>query len=117
MKEELQTKDFKINELKRNPPLNFDDNDRKMSDTSFKALTGLNQDQFNHLCSHIPASALRHTDIRSPRIAIADLLIKLRLGVSHQTKCTLFSIEDIRQMSRILDSASSALKNTLFRSI
>ena len=110
MKEELQTKDFKINELKRNPPLNFDDNDRKMSDTSFKALTGLNQDQFNDLCSHIPASALRHTDIRSPRIAIACLLIKLRLGVSHQTICTLFSIEDIRQMSRILDSASSALK-------
>ena len=99
MKEELQTKDFKINELKRNPLLNFDDNDRKMSNTSFQALTGLNQDQFNDLCSHIPASALRHTDIRSPRIAIACLLIKFRLGVSHQTICTLFSIEDIRQMS------------------
>ncbi|CAF1611285.1 unnamed protein product [Rotaria magnacalcarata] len=109
MKEELQTKDSKIDELKQNPPLNFDDNGIKMSDTSFKALTGLNQDQLNDLCSHISASALRHTDIRSPRTTITCLLIKLRLGVSHQTLCTLFSIEDVRKMSRILDSASSAL--------
>ncbi|CAF4308049.1 unnamed protein product [Rotaria magnacalcarata] len=109
MKEELQTKDSKIDELKQNPPLNFDDNGIKMSDTSFKALTGLNQDQLNDLCSHISASALRHTDIRSPRTTITCLLIKLRLGVSHQTLCTLFSIEDVRKMSRIFDSASSAL--------
>ena len=74
-------------------------------------LTGLTRDQFNNLCSEIPPSALRHTNIRTPRTAIACLLVKLRLGLSHQTLCTLFSVEDKRKMSRILDSACTVITN------
>ena len=42
-------------------------------------------------------------------MAITILLVKLRLGLSHQALCTLFGLEDKMQISRILDSACSAL--------
>ncbi|CAF1406797.1 unnamed protein product [Didymodactylos carnosus] len=109
MKEELKTKDCKTNESNQNPPLNYNDDDTSMSDANYHVLTGLTRDQFNDLCSEIPPSALRHTDIRSPRTAIVCLLVKLRLGLSHQTLCTLFSGEDKRKMTRILDSGCTAI--------
>ncbi|CAF2624748.1 unnamed protein product [Rotaria sp. Silwood2] len=110
MKEELKNKDCKIHALNQNPPLNFDDDEAPMSDSNYHVLTGLTREQFNDLCSEIPPSALRDTDIRTPRTAIACLLVKLRLGLSHQALCTLFSVEDKRKMSRILDSACTAIK-------
>ena len=83
MKEELKNKDSKTDELNQNPPLNFDDKETPMSDVNYRVLTGLTRDQFNNLCSEIPPLALRHTDIRTPRTAIACLLVKLRFGLSH----------------------------------
>ncbi|CAF0802373.1 unnamed protein product [Rotaria sordida] len=94
MKEELKNKDCKIHALNQNPPLNFDDDEAPMSDLNYHVLTGLTREQFNDLCSEIPPSALRDTDIRTPRTTIACLLVKLRLGLSHQALCTLFSFED-----------------------
>ena len=110
VKKELRCKNDHINQLNKSPPLNFDDCYMPMSNTNYQVLTGLTRDQFNDLCSEIPASALRHTEIRSARTAIACLLVQLRLGLSHETLCTLFSIEDKRKMSRILDCACAAIK-------
>ena len=42
-------------------------------------------------------------------MAIASLLVKLRFGVSHDTLCTLFGIDDDRRINRILESANNAL--------
>ncbi|CAF2050509.1 unnamed protein product [Rotaria magnacalcarata] len=110
MKKELQSKNDQINQLGKNPPLNFDEDPMLMSDSNCRVLTGLTRDQFSDLCSAIPASALRHTDVRSPRTAIACLLVKLRLGLSHEALCTLFCIDDKRKMARILDRACTAIK-------
>ncbi|CAF4219019.1 unnamed protein product, partial [Rotaria magnacalcarata] len=62
MKKELQSKNDQINQLGKNPPLNFDEDPMLMSDSNCRVLTGLTRDQFSDLCSAIPASALRHTD-------------------------------------------------------
>ena len=110
VKKELRRKNDHINQLNKNPPLNFDDCYMLMSDTNCQVLTGLTRDQFNDLCSEILASALRHTEIRSAKTAIARLLGKLRLGLSHEILCTLFSVEDKRKMSKILDCACAAIK-------
>ena len=105
MKEELKNKDSKIDELNQNAPLNFDE----VSDVNYRVLTGMTRDQFNNLCSEIPPSPLRHTDTRTPRTAIACLLVKLRLALTHQTLCTLFSVEDKRKMSKILNSSCTLI--------
>ena len=110
MKEELKNKNCKIDELNKSPPLNFDADESPMSGSNCYVLSGLTREQFNHLCSEISSSALRDTDVRTGRIALACFLIKLRLALSHQALRTLFSAEDKRKMSRILDSASTAIK-------
>jgi hypothetical protein len=109
LKEKIRNKEKKLNDLKDRASLNFDDDEEPMSDENYHVLTGLTRDQFNDLFSYIPPSSLRHSDIRTPRMAIAVLLVKLRLGLSHQALCTLFGLEEKKQISRILDSASSAL--------
>ena len=109
MKQELKNKNSIINDLKHSPPLNFDDDGTFMSDKNCHVLTGLTRDQFNDLCTYIPSTALRTTDVRTPRMAVASLLVKLRLGVSHDTLCTLFGVDDKRRVSRILESANNAL--------
>ena len=109
MKKEIRDKEKRLNNLKDRPPLNFDDHEEPMSDNNYYVLTGLTRDQFNDLCSYIPPCSLRYSDIRTPRMAIAILLVKLRLGLSHRALCTLFGLEDKMQISRILDSACSAL--------
>ncbi|CAF3031234.1 unnamed protein product [Rotaria sp. Silwood2] len=109
MKQELKNKDSTINKLKNTPLLDFNDNETFMSDKHYHILTRLTRNEFNDLCSYIPSTALRTTDVRTPRMAIACLLVKLRLGVSHDTLCTLFGIDDKRRMNRILESANSAL--------
>ena len=75
MKEELKTKDCQIDELNKDPPLNFDDDESSMLALNYHVLTGLSREQFNDLCSKIPASALRDIYIRTPKIATACLLI------------------------------------------
>ncbi|CAF1173234.1 unnamed protein product [Didymodactylos carnosus] len=109
LKEQIQNKDKMLNNLKERPPLNLDNHEEPMSDNNYHVLTGLTRDRFNDLCSHIPPSSLRHSDIRTPRMAIAILLVKLRLDLSHQALCTLFGLEEKMQISRILDSTCSAL--------
>jgi hypothetical protein len=109
IKDEIQNKEKQINNMKDRSPLNFDDHEEPMSDQNYHVLTGLTRDQFNDLCSYLPPFSLRHTDVRTPRMAIAILLVKLRLGLSHQALCTLFGLENKKQVTRILDSACSAL--------
>ncbi|CAF3322404.1 unnamed protein product [Rotaria sp. Silwood2] len=109
IKDEIRNKEKKLNNEKDRSPLNFDDHEEPMSDQNYHVLTGLTRDQFSDLCSYVPPSSLRHTDVRTPRMAIAVLLVKLRLGLSHQALCTLFGLENKKQVTRILYSACSAL--------
>ena len=110
VKKEPRRKNDHINQLNKDPPLNFDDCYMPMSNPNYQGVTGLTHDQFNDLCSEIPVSALRHTEIRSERTATACFLVQLRLGLSHETLCTLFSIEDKRKISRMLDCTCAAIK-------
>ncbi|CAF4987704.1 unnamed protein product [Rotaria sp. Silwood1] len=109
MRDELRNNCSKIDELKTNPPLNFDDTEASLPEKAYQVFMGITRDQFDDLCSHIPPSALRISDVRTPRTAIALLLVKLRLGVSHEILCTLFGLQNKRQVTRILESANIAL--------
>ncbi|CAF3216884.1 unnamed protein product [Rotaria sp. Silwood2] len=97
-----------IEDFRNAPLLNFDDLTRITSD-NYYVLTGLSRANFDNLCSRIPSSALRNTPNRSARTAIACLLMKLRLGISHQVLATLFSFKDKRTVSRVVHSARKAL--------
>ncbi|CAF4965815.1 unnamed protein product, partial [Rotaria socialis] len=63
-----------------NKNVDFDD-PLSLSDIEYKNLTGFTRTQHDHVLSYIPASALKTSINRSPRCAIACLLMKLRLGV------------------------------------
>ena len=52
---------------------------------------------------------LRHTEIRSPRTAVACLLIKPRLGLSHDVLAVMFSFPNRQTVGRVIHSALSAL--------
>ena len=90
------------------PPLNFDDLARLSPDNHY-VLTGLSLQNFDNLCSRIPPTALKNTQNRSSRTAIACLLMKLRLGVSHEVLATLLAFKDKRTVSRVIHSARKAL--------
>ena len=90
------------------PPLNFEDTTYLTSD-NYYVLTGLNRKDFNNLCSCIPPSSSRNTQNRTARVAVACLLVKLRLSVSHQVLAALFSFPDKVTVSRIIHSALKAL--------
>ena len=108
IKNELNILNLKNNELIKQPPINID-NSYKFTSNEYHTLTGLYREQFDELCSIIPTSAIYNTQLRSPRQAFACLLIKLRLGLTHQTLATLFGLPDTTSVSRILESARSAL--------
>ena len=72
-------------------------------------MTGLYREQFDELCFIIPTSTIYNTQLRSSRQATACLVIKLRLGLTHQTFATLFDLSDTTSVSRILESARSDL--------
>ena len=97
-----------IEKIQTNPPLQFDGSSRLTSDDYF-ILTGLDRDKFDSLCSYLPSSVLRHTEIRSPRTAVACLLIKLRLGLSHDVLTVMFSFLNRQTVGRVIHSALSAL--------
>ena len=40
-----------MNELKKSPSLNFNDDESPMSNSNYHVLTGLTREQFNDLCS------------------------------------------------------------------
>lgn len=88
--------------------MNFDDSARLSSD-NYYVLTGLNLQSFDNLCSRIPPTALRNTQNRSSRTAIACLLVKVRLGVSHEVLATLLAFKEKRAVSRVVHSARKAL--------
>lgn len=94
--------------LKSRPPIDFDDNSA-ITTVDYKVLTGLSQEQFNDLCDSIPQSSIYNTKNRTARTAIGALLMKLRLGISHETLGALLGLHDRKVISNILQSASSAL--------
>jgi len=98
----------KIEYISNAPPLDFDDL-TCLTPNNYYVLTGLSRADFDNLCSRIPSSALRNTQNLSARTAIACLLIKLRLGISHQVLASLLSFKDRYTVSRVIDSARKAL--------
>ena len=108
IKSEFLSKLCQLEEISNLPPLDFDNLTLLTSDNCY-VLTGLKLHEFNNLCSKVPPTSLRNSENRSARSAIACLLMKLRLGVSHQVLATLFSFTDKRYVSRVIHSARKAL--------
>ncbi|CAF1141189.1 unnamed protein product [Rotaria sordida] len=88
-------------------PIDFDDD--QMTTDQYLNLTGISKENFFDLCSHIPSTSLGQTSLRSARQSIGCLLVKLRLGLSNQTLASLFSLLDRRTVSRVIDSARTAI--------
>ena len=108
MKSELLPKVSKIEENHDVPSLDFEGTTRLTSD-NYCVLTGLNRKDIDNLCSCILLASLRNTQNRTTRVAIACLLLKLRLDVSHQVLAVLFSFPDKVTVSRVIHSARKAL--------
>ncbi|CAF5085800.1 unnamed protein product, partial [Rotaria sp. Silwood1] len=96
-----------LTEARSRPPIDFDDD--QMTTDQYLSLTGISKENFFDLCSHIPSPSLRQTSLRSARQSIGCLLVKLRLGLSNQTLASLFSLLDRRTVSRVIDSARTAI--------
>ena len=97
-----------LDEANQRPSIDFDDLNCLTDEQCF-ILTGIKKNHFIDLCSGIPSNNLRQSESRSATQAIDCLLVKLRLGLSHQVLATQFSLPDIRIVSRILESARKAL--------
>ena len=106
MKSELLPKLLKIEGNQDVSPLTFGDTTYLTSD-NYYVLSGLNQKDFNKLCSCVPPASLRSTQNRTVCVAVACLLVKLRLGISHQALAASFSFPDKVTVSRIIHSFSS----------
>ncbi|CAF2218429.1 unnamed protein product [Rotaria magnacalcarata] len=91
-----------------NKNVDFDD-PLSLSDIEYKNLTGFTRTQHDHVLSYIPASALKTSINRSPRCAIACLLMKLRLGVSNSVLASMLGIDNKRKVTDIIHSTSAAL--------
>ena len=96
-----------LEEIGNRSPLDFDNPTLLASDNCY-VLTGLKLHEFNNLCSKVPSTSLKSSENRLARSAIACLLMKSKLGVSHQVLATLFSFPDKRYVSRIIHSARKA---------
>ena len=108
IKTKLQNLKSKLNDVEKKPILSFDV-DSTFNASNYYVLTGLTPDQFDDFCSKIPLTDLKHTDLRSPRSAIACLLVKLRLGLSHEVLATLFDFRSRRDVGHVLDAAQQTL--------
>ena len=95
-------------EIRSRPPIDFDGSSA-FTTVDYKVLTGLSQEQFNDLSNIIPQSSIYNTKNRTARTAIGALLMKLRLGISHETLGVLLGLHDRKVISSMLQSASSAL--------
>ncbi|CAF4939249.1 unnamed protein product, partial [Rotaria socialis] len=85
------------------------DDPLSLSDIEYKNLTGFTRTQHDRVLSYIPASALKTSINRSPRYAIACLLMKLRLGVSNSVLASMLGIDNKRKVTDIIHSTSAAL--------
>ena len=95
-------------EIRSRPPVDFDGNSA-FTTVDCKVLKGLSQEQFNGLSNIISESSIYNTKNRTSRMAIGAVLMKLRLGISHETLGVLFGLHDRKVISNMLQSASSAL--------
>lgn len=80
-----------------------------MSDDEYRTWTSLSRSRFDDLVDRVSLTTIRNSSNRSIRTAIAILLCKLRLGLSHQLLALLFGLPDKKAVSRILASARDAL--------
>ena len=90
------------------PQIDFD-NPSQLTTYDYQTLTGLSLKQFDDLCGSIPNFSLYNTINRSSRMAIGALLMKLRLGLSHETLAVLLGLYDRKTVSNVLQSARVAL--------
>ncbi|CAF4616697.1 unnamed protein product [Rotaria socialis] len=85
------------------------DDPLSLSDIEYKNLTGFTRTQHDRVLSYIPASALKTSINRSPRCAIACLLMKLRLALSNSVLASMLGIDNKRKVTDIIHSTSAAL--------
>ena len=64
-------------------------------------------DAFEALLQHL--ISLRHSRVRSIRVAVAFFLTKMRLGLSNKVLALIFQLEDKRSVSRIIYSVRKAM--------
>ena len=88
--------------------IDFDD-PFSLSDSDYKNLTGFTRAQHDRVLAYIPTTALKNSINRSPRCALACLLIKLRLGVSNSVIAAMLGIDNKRKVTDIIHSARFAL--------
>ena len=108
IKNECDILNLENDQLVKKPPIDVDTSYR-LTNNDYHTLTGLNSDQFEEVCNLIPTSTIYNTKLRSSRQAIACLLTKLRLGLTHQTLTTLFGLPSTKSFTRVLESARLAL--------
>ncbi|CAF3923990.1 unnamed protein product, partial [Rotaria sp. Silwood1] len=88
--------------------IDFDD-PSSLSDADNKILTGFTQPQHNRVLECIPSTALKNSVNRSPRCALACLVMKLRLGISNAALASMLGIDNKRKVSDIIHSTRLAL--------
>jgi len=94
--------------INSNKHIDFDDR-YSLSDIDYKNLTGFTRAQHDRVLTYIPPSALKNSINRSPRCALACLLMKLRLGISNAVLASMLGIDNKRKVSHIVRSARLAL--------
>ena len=108
IKNEYLLKVSAMEDFSKAPPLNFDEI-RCLTSDNYYVLTDLSRIDFDNLTSCIPSSALKNTQNRSARTAIACLLMKLRLEISHQVLAILLSLKDKCTVSHVIHSVHKAI--------
>ena len=88
--------------------IDFDDA-VSLSDNDYKNLMGFTRAQYDRILTYIPTTSLRNSINRSPRCALACLLMKLRLGVSNSVLASILGIDNKRKVSDIVHSTRTAL--------
>ena len=95
VKMNLQNLKSKLNDIAKKLILSLGV-DSTFNASNYYMLTGLILEQFNEFCSKPPLTDIKHTNLRSPRSAIASLLVKLRLGLNPEVLATLFGFRSRR---------------------
>jgi hypothetical protein len=88
----------------KQPSISFD-NPLTYTDHDYNVLIGINKSDFDILCKQIE---MRNTNNRSISMAVGCLLTKLRLGLSNEVLCTLYSVKDKRTIGHNIESARIA---------
>ena len=99
-----------LDEANRRPAIDFEDSDR-LTNKQIYILTGIRKENFDDLCFRIPSTSLQETQVRSAKQAVGCLLVQLRLGLSNAALATLFSLSDVKTVSRVIDTARKAIMN------